>query len=73
MERGGGNTDVVEQLKYLGIILNYNGRFCKGQLSLKEQATRVMYYVIGKIRTFDLPTYMQIELAFKSINQSINK
>ena len=52
----------MEEFKYFGIILNYNGRFHKGQLALKEQATITMYSVIGKIRKFDLPTDRQIEL-----------
>ena len=55
-------NEVVEDYKYLGVTLNYNGRFRKGELELKEQATRAMYSLVGKCRKFDLPVDMQIEL-----------
>lgn len=55
-------TEVVEDYKYLGLTFNYNGRFRKGELELKEQATRAMYSLVGKCRKFDLPVDMQIEL-----------
>ena len=54
--------EVVEDYKYLGLTFNYNGRFRKGELELKEQATRAMYSLVGKCRKFDLPVDMQIEL-----------
>lgn len=54
--------EVMEDYKYLGLTFNYNGRFRKGELDLKEQATRVMYSLVGKCRKFDLPVDMQIEL-----------
>ncbi len=43
-------------------MFNYNGRFRKGEMELKEQATRVMYSVMGKARKFDLPADIQLEL-----------
>ncbi len=43
-------------------MLNYNGRFRKEELELKEQATRTMYSVIGKARKSDLPVDIQMEL-----------
>ena len=36
--------------------------FRKGELDLKEQATKTLYSVIGKCRRFDLPVDMQIDL-----------
>ncbi len=54
--------EVVEDYKYLGLTFNYNGRFHKGELELKEQATRAMYTLVGKWRKFDLPIDIQIEL-----------
>lgn len=59
---GSENIEVVEDYKYLGLLFNYNGRFRKGELELKEQATRAMYSVIGKGRKFDLPVDIQIDL-----------
>lgn len=54
--------EVVEEYKYLGLTFNYNGRFRKGELELKEQATRAMYSLVGKCRKFYLPVDMQMEL-----------
>ncbi len=52
--------EVVEDYKYLGLTFNYNGRFRKGELELKEQATRAMYTLVGKCRKFVLPVDTQI-------------
>ncbi len=54
-EFGCEQIGVVEDYKYLGVLFNYNGRFLKGEMELKEQATRAMYSVIRKARKFDLP------------------
>ena len=59
-EFGGENVEVVENYKYLDLLFNYNGKFRKGELDIKEQATKALYSVIGKCRKFDLPMDMQI-------------
>lgn len=56
------SIEVVSHYKYLGITFNYNGRFRKGELELKEQAQRAMYSIIGTCRKFDLPVDIQIEM-----------
>ncbi len=61
-EFGGEQIQVVENYKYLGVLFNYNGRFRKGEMELKEQATRAMYSVLGKARKFDLPVDIQMKL-----------
>ncbi len=61
-EFGCEQIEVVEDYKYLGVLFNYNGRFHKGEMELKEQATRAMYSVIGKARKFDLLVDIQMEL-----------
>ena len=61
-EFGNENIEVVEDYKYLGLLFNYNGRFRKGELDLKEHATRALYSIIGKCRKFELAVDMQIEL-----------
>ncbi len=54
---------MVGNYKYLGLLFNYNGRFRKGELNLKEQATKALYSVLGKSRRkFDLPVDIQIDL-----------
>lgn len=52
----------MTEYKYLGVLLNYNGRFCKGELELKETPTRAMYSLISKCRKFDLPVDIQLKL-----------
>ncbi len=53
----------MEDYKYLGLTFNnYNGRFHKGELQLKEQATRAMFTLVGKCRKLDLPVDIQTEL-----------
>ncbi len=61
-EFGGENIEVVTDYKYLGVLLYYNGRFHKGELELKETATRAMYSLISKCRKFDLPFDIHLEL-----------
>lgn len=47
---------------YLHELFSYNGRFRKGELELKERATRTMYSVIGKAKKFDVLVHIQKEL-----------
>ena len=61
-EFSGENIEVVGDYKYLGVLFNYNGRFRKGELELKETATRAMYSLVSKCRKFDLPVDIQLEL-----------
>ncbi len=51
---GGEEIEVVKEYKYLGVLFNYNGRFRKGELELKDKATRAMYSLIGKCSKYDL-------------------
>ena len=39
-EFGDENIDLAENYEYLGLSFNCNGRFRKGELDLKEQATK---------------------------------
>ncbi len=59
---GDENIEVVRNYKYLGLSLNYYGRFRKGELDLKEQTTRALYSVIGKCKKVDVPVDMPIDL-----------
>lgn len=55
-------VEVISEYKYLGITMNYNGRFRNCQLQLIEQAKRAMYSVIGTSRKYDLPVDIQLEM-----------
>lgn len=59
---GDEDIEVVSEYKYLGVLFNYNGMFRKGQLTLKEQATRALFPIIGISRKYDLPVDIQIDL-----------
>ena len=59
---GGQEVEVVSEYKYLGILFNYNGKFRKGELELKEQATRALYTILGTCRKYDLPVDIQIQM-----------
>ncbi len=43
-------------------MFNFNGRFRKGQLDIKSQATKAMYSLTGKCSRCDLPVDMQLWL-----------
>ena len=52
------------------MTFSYNDRFCKGELELKDQATRAMESLVGKCPKFDLPVDLQVEL-FDNMVQSV--
>ena len=58
----GKQLEIVDNFKYLGIILNYNGSFKLAIQELKSQASRAMYSLIGKCRRLDLPIDLQLHL-----------
>lgn len=47
---------------YLGILFTNNGRLKKGQLELKEHATRAVYALICISRKLDLPVDIPVEM-----------
>ncbi len=58
----GEKIDVVENYKYLGVTMSYNGSFKLCQEELCQQGKRAMYSLIAKCRKFDLPIDLQLEL-----------
>ncbi|KAI3382690.1 hypothetical protein SNEBB_010922 [Seison nebaliae] len=56
------NINVESQYKYLGVILNYNGKFRQAQLDLKNRANKAMYSLIGLCRKHELPVDLQLQL-----------
>ena len=58
----GNELEIVEDSKYLGVILNYNGNFKKNCNSLIAQAKKAMYAVISKCRRYNLPIDIQLQL-----------
>ena len=58
----GGELEIVDSFKYLGILFNYNGKFALCKNALREQATKAMFALLNKCRKFNLPIDIQIEL-----------
>ncbi len=55
--------ELVHNIKYLGLIINFNGFFKLAITELKSQASRVMYaFIDDKCRKLDLPIDLQLEL-----------
>ncbi len=59
--------ELVHNVKYLGLIINFNGSFKLAITELKNQASRVMYALIGKCRKLGLPIDLQLELFDRNI------
>ena len=64
------NLEIVDQYKYLGIIMNFTGKFNVAVRNLCEQARKAMFSLINKTRKLNLPINLQIEL-FESTIQPI--
>ena len=50
----GHSIDVVYQFKYLGLVMNYNGRFVEAVKNLCNRASRAMFCVLQKVSKFCL-------------------
>ena len=64
----GDNLEVVHSFKYLGIMMNYNGSFKIAIEELHKQASRAMYSLLRKCRTFDLPVNVAVDLFDKLVS-----
>ncbi len=54
--------ELVHNVKYLGLIINFNGSFKLAITERKKQASRAMYALIGKCRKLGLRIDLQLEL-----------
>ena len=63
---GNQTIETIDNYKYLGVILNYNGSFKLALDNLRSQASRAMYSLISKSRRLGLPIKDQLHL-FDSI------
>lgn len=63
----GEPLEIVEDFKYLGLKINYNGNFKKALIELKNQASRAMYSLISKCRRLKLPIDIQLELFDRTV------
>ncbi len=63
----GKQLEIVDEFKYLGIVLNFNGRFKNAINSISKQASRVMYAVLAKCRKHNLPIDFQVDYFNKTV------
>ena len=59
--------EIVDNFKYLGIILKFNGNFDICRKTLKDQATRAMFSILSKGRRLSLPIDVQLDLFDKTV------
>ena len=62
--------ETVNEYKYLGLIMNFNGKFNIAVKNLCEQARKAMFSLINKTRKLQLPIDLQLQL-FESTIQPI--
>ena len=63
----GLNIEVTNECKYLGIYFTRGGSFAKAKQHIADQANKAMFSLLKKIRTFNLPLDLQLELFDKMI------
>ena len=55
-------VEIVTEYTYLGIVLNYNGKFSVAIKRRHDQASKAMFAIIGQCRKLDLPCDTALEL-----------
>ncbi len=66
----GSKLEIVFSYPYLGILMNYNGRFSVAQKDVYDKASRAMFGLLAKCRKLRLPFDIQIKL-FDSVVKPI--
>lgn len=56
------NVEKCDSYTYLGLLFNFNGRFCKARDKLINQAQKAMYALYHKIRNLHIPIDLQLRL-----------
>lgn len=63
--------DVCDDYDYLGVKINYNGKFSKAQQMLYEKGNRAMFSILKKSRHLNLPVDIQIHLFDKVVTPTV--
>ena len=58
---------MTNEYKYLGIYFTRGGSFAKAKQHIADQANKAMFSLLKKIRAFELPLDLQLELFDKMI------
>ena len=59
--------DIVDDYKYLGIVFAKNGSFTLAKKHIAEQANKALFALLKKIKDFDLPYDLQLDIFNKTI------
>ena len=59
--------EIVNEYKYLGILLGQSGSFLATQKHIAEQASKAMFSLLQKIKCSSLPFDIQIDLFNKIV------
>ena len=59
---GGKNIEIVDEFKYLGVTISYNGSFNANIEDLEQKGNRALFSLIKKARRENLPLDIQFEL-----------
>ena len=46
--------EIVDEFNYLGLLLNYNGKFTKAQQQLADQGRKAIFSISSKLNNFFL-------------------
>ena len=44
--------EIVDEFNYLGLLLNYNGKFTKAQQQLADQGRKALFSISSKLNNF---------------------
>ncbi len=64
---GTHNLEATQHYVYLGVVLNYNGKFTKAIAKQINQARRASFSLIAKARKMDLPIDIHLHLLYSCI------
>ena len=59
--------DMVDEYKYLGIVFTKNCSFTLAKKHIAEQANKALFALLKKIKDFDLPYDLQLDIFNKTI------
>ena len=56
------NIDIVDSCTYLGVVFNYNGKYCTAKKRLIDQTNKALYALYYKLGNLTIPIDLQLKL-----------
>ena len=63
--------EIADDYKYLGIVFAKNGSFTLAKKHIAEQANKALFALLKKIKDFDLPYDLQLDIFNKTIKPTL--